>query len=71
MSPIHCSPEQAVKIHLEVKAKVSIADHYGTFPLADDGEDDPKFELEKALDKFNVPKEQFLLLKEGIPHTFT
>lgn len=65
MSPIHCSPEEAVKIHLEVKAKVSIADHYGTFPLADDGEDDPKVELIKAMEKLNVPNEQFLLLKEG------
>ena len=70
MSPIHCSPEEAVKIHLEVKAKVSIADHYGTFPLADDGEDDPKVELIKALEKLNVPKEQFLLLKDGQAMTF-
>jgi L-ascorbate metabolism protein UlaG (beta-lactamase superfamily) len=70
MSPIHCSPEEAVKIHIEVKAKVSIADHYGTFPLADDGEDDPKVELQKALDKNNVPKDQFLLLKEGSPQVF-
>ena len=65
MSPIHCSPEEAVRIHLEVKAKVSIADHYGTFPLADDGEEDPKVELIKALEKLNVQNEQFLLLKEG------
>jgi L-ascorbate metabolism protein UlaG (beta-lactamase superfamily) len=70
MSPIHCSPEEAVKIHIEVKAKVSIADHYGTFPLADDGEEDPKVELVKALEKLNVPKEQFRLLKEGQPAIF-
>ena len=70
MSPIHCSPEEAVKIHIEVKAKVSIADHYGTFPLADDGEEDPKVELTKALEKLNVPKEQFRLLKEGQPAIF-
>ncbi|MBK5277870.1 MAG: MBL fold metallo-hydrolase [Bacteroidia bacterium] len=70
MSPIHCSPEEAVKIHQEVKAKISIADHYGTFPLADDGDEDPKEELVKALEKFNVSKEQFLLLKEGQPMMF-
>ena len=70
MSPIHCSPEEAVKIHLEVKAKVSIANHYGTFPLADDGEEDPKEELVKAVEKFNLSKDQFLLLKEGHPVVF-
>ena len=70
MSPIHCSPEEAVKIHLEVKAHVSIADHYGTFPLADDGQDDPQQELTLALEKFNLPREQFLILKEGQPMVF-
>ena len=67
MSPIHCSPEEAVKIHLEVKAGISIADHYGTFPLADDGEDDAKEELFKALEKFALSKEAFILLPEGNP----
>ena len=70
MSPIHCSPEEAVKIHIEIKAKVSIADHYGTFALADDGQDEPGQELIKALEKFNVPKEQFISLMEGKPAIF-
>jgi L-ascorbate metabolism protein UlaG (beta-lactamase superfamily) len=70
MSPIHCSPEEAVKIHLDVKANVSIADHYGTFPLADDGEEDPRDELGKALDKFNLSTDDFLMLKEGQPKMF-
>ena len=65
MSPIHCSPEEAVKIHMEVKAKVSIADHYGTFALADDGQHEPAQQLEVALKKFNLPSEQFILLEEG------
>ena len=34
--------------------------HYGTFPLADDGETDPINDLEKALNE-----ENFILLKEG------
>lgn len=70
MSPIHCSPEEAVKIHMEVKAKISIADHYGTFALADDGQHDPGAELVLALEKFNLPKEEFILLKEGEPMIF-
>lgn len=70
MSPIHCSPEEAVKIHLEVKAKVSVADHYGTFPLADDGQHDPKEELMIALEKFNLSTNDFLLLQEGVAKVF-
>lgn len=70
MSPIHCSPEEAVKIHIEVNAKVSIADHYGTFPLADDGQSDPGQELVKALKKFDLSSDQFLMLTEGQPWTF-
>ena len=65
MSPIHCSPEEAVKIHMEVKAKVSIADHYGTFALADDGQHDPAQQLRVALKKFNLPSDQFIMLEEG------
>lgn len=70
MSPIHCSPEEAVKIHMEVKAKISIADHYGTFALADDGQHDPGAELVLAMEKFGLPKEEFILLMEGEPMIF-
>ena len=41
MSPIHTSPADALKIHEEIGSPKSIGMHYGTFPLADDGMDDP------------------------------
>jgi L-ascorbate metabolism protein UlaG (beta-lactamase superfamily) len=65
MSPIHASPEEAVKIHLDLKARRSIASHFGTFPLADDGEDEPQQELKAALSRLKVPEEDFLILPEG------
>jgi L-ascorbate metabolism protein UlaG (beta-lactamase superfamily) len=65
MSPIHCSPTEAVKIHKEIRAKKSIATHFGTFPLADDGEDEPIAALRQALVKEGIPNEQFIVLKEG------
>jgi L-ascorbate metabolism protein UlaG (beta-lactamase superfamily) len=49
MSPIHCSPEEAIQIHLDVKAHQSLAMHFGTFPLADDGEREPEASLDHAL----------------------
>lgn len=65
MSPIHCSPAEAVQIHFDVNASQSIATHFGTFPLADDGDDEPGIELKAALKQANLAAEKFLVLKEG------
>lgn len=65
MSPIHCSPAQAVQIHFDVNASQSIATHFGTFPLADDGEDEPTTELIQAMKEAELATEKFLVLKEG------
>jgi L-ascorbate metabolism protein UlaG (beta-lactamase superfamily) len=45
MSAVHMSPEEAVKAHDILGAKISIAIHHGTFQLADDGVDTPKKRL--------------------------
>ena len=65
MSPIHCSPQEAVKIHQEIKAKQSVATHFGTFPLADDGENEPIEELQKAQRAQGISPDLFIVLKEG------
>jgi L-ascorbate metabolism protein UlaG (beta-lactamase superfamily) len=71
MSPIHCSPREAVKIHQEVKAETSVATHFGTFPLADDGQAEPVLELTKALKDSGIGTESFLILTEGVPRDFS
>ena len=38
MSRVHMSPEQALEAHAVLGARTSVGTHYGTFPLADDGE---------------------------------
>ncbi len=63
MSPIHTSPEDAVKIHLDLDAEKSIGMHYGTFPLADDGMYQPVEDLQAAKIKFRVS--DFLILENG------
>jgi L-ascorbate metabolism protein UlaG (beta-lactamase superfamily) len=70
MSPIHTSPEEAVKIHLDVKSANSIATHFGTFPLADDGYEDPVNDLNLALEKYKLTAEKFIVMKEGEASVF-
>jgi L-ascorbate metabolism protein UlaG (beta-lactamase superfamily) len=70
MSPIHCSPEEAVKIHIDLNSKQSIAMHFGTFPLADEGGEEPVNDLKEALQKNNIPLEKFIVLKEGEEKVF-
>jgi L-ascorbate metabolism protein UlaG (beta-lactamase superfamily) len=38
MHPIHMTPGDAVKAKADLRAAVMVPMHYGTFPLADDGE---------------------------------
>jgi L-ascorbate metabolism protein UlaG (beta-lactamase superfamily) len=65
MSPIHCSPDEAVKIHRDVKSTFSVGSHFGTFPLADEGREQPVIDLKKAMDTMNIPPHEFIVLKEG------
>lgn len=60
MSPVHVDPAQAVQIHSDVGAELSIGMHFGTFPLADDGKEQPLNDLEIALNG-----ENFVAIKEG------
>ena len=70
MAPIHVSPEESVRIHLDIKSQKSIAMHFGTFPLADDGRDDPVNDLRTAMEKHQVSNDSFIVLKEGEAVTF-
>jgi L-ascorbate metabolism protein UlaG (beta-lactamase superfamily) len=51
MGPVHISPADAVRAHKELGASTSIGIHFGTFRLADDGEEEPITELQRALDQ--------------------
>ena len=62
MGPVHVDPQQAVQIHKDVKSELSIGMHYGTFPLADDGHDDPINEFKEAVE---ADPQNFILVKEG------
>jgi len=65
MSPVHISPQEAVQVHQELEAAISMGVHFGTFIIADDGQDEPVDELYKALKKAGVPRSQFWVLDFG------
>ena len=41
MEPFHLSPDDALQAHADLGAQTSLATHFGTFNLADDGETQP------------------------------
>jgi len=63
MHPAHIDPAQAVDAHFALGAQTSVAVHFGTFALGDDGEYDPVRELHDALAENGNPP--FLVLDQG------
>jgi L-ascorbate metabolism protein UlaG (beta-lactamase superfamily) len=59
MGPVHMSPEEAVQAHQGLGARMSMAIHFGTFHLADDGEHEAVNELEAALALAGLTKNDF------------
>jgi L-ascorbate metabolism protein UlaG (beta-lactamase superfamily) len=65
MQEQHVNEEEAVQIHLDVKSKLSMGVHWGTFRLCDDAIDAPIDELPKARKKLGVADEAFVLFALG------
>ena len=63
MSRVHMSPEQALHAHFDLGAQTSVATHFGTFQLADDGETEPVERIAAALRE--VPDTRFWVLGFG------
>lgn len=70
MQPIHTDPDEALQIHRDVQSTQSIGTHFGTFPLADEGMEEPKRDLAHAVEKFSIPSSQFIILPEGMKKSF-
>jgi L-ascorbate metabolism protein UlaG (beta-lactamase superfamily) len=70
MSPVHLSPGEAVRAHGVLGARASMAIHFGTFALGDDGEYQPEAELRRALEAAGIPAGQFVIPGFGQPLDF-
>jgi N-acyl-phosphatidylethanolamine-hydrolysing phospholipase D len=65
MSDFHINPEEAVKIHRDVKADVSFGMHWGTFPLTAEGPMAPVLELAKQVKDYGLDEGEFITLDLG------
>ncbi|GAQ81915.1 N-acyl-phosphatidylethanolamine-hydrolyzing phospholipase D [Klebsormidium nitens] len=70
MSAVHCSPEDAVAVHVDVKSKQSVAMHWGTFSLTDEPLLEPPVRLSKELQRLRIEPESFIALRHGETRQF-
>lgn len=61
----HINPEEAVQAHSDLRARKSVAMHWGTFILTDEPLDEPPRRLKSAMNREGLSDEDFLVLKHG------
>lgn len=65
MQPMHVNPEEAVRAHLDLRARSSIAMHFGVFHLTDEGIDAPIHALEAARSAAGLRANDFSVIDFG------
>jgi L-ascorbate metabolism protein UlaG (beta-lactamase superfamily) len=65
MKRVHISPDEAVEVHQLLGARQSVAIHFGTFNLGDDGQHQAEEELARAVAKRGVDPRRFWVLGFG------
>lgn len=65
MSSVHAAPHEAVLMHADVRAKNSVAMHWGTFPLTDESTDEPPRLLREAADAAGIGADKFATMDVG------
>lgn len=65
MAPMHMNPAEAVATHRDVRAKRSVAMHWGTFQLTDEAREAPIEALAAARQEAGVTADDFRVLAPG------
>ncbi|AOS44039.1 metal-dependent hydrolase [Lacunisphaera limnophila] len=65
MQPVHCTPAEALQIHRDVRARRSLAMHFGCFPLADDSYEQPVTDFQSAYASSGLSPGEFALPEVG------
>jgi N-acyl-phosphatidylethanolamine-hydrolysing phospholipase D len=61
----HVTPEEALRIHKELRIKRSVGMHWGTFPMGDERLDQAADDLEIAREQQGISEQEFLLMRHG------
>jgi L-ascorbate metabolism protein UlaG (beta-lactamase superfamily) len=61
----HMNPEEAVRAHLDLRSRLSVAMHFGCFQLTDEPRDEPLAHLARARDAHGVLPSSFRALDPG------
>jgi len=61
----HLDPFQAVQVHKDLGASLSIGMHWGTFVLSKEPVLEPRTKLKEAIDHYKLPPEQFVTFSHG------
>lgn len=70
MNAVHVNPEDAVRIHRDVKSRHSVGMHWGTFILTDEPVDEPPHRLARARVEQGVPDGDFTVMRHGETRRF-
>jgi L-ascorbate metabolism protein UlaG (beta-lactamase superfamily) len=65
MKEAHMNPSEAVRVHREVGSRKSVAMHWGTFQLTDEGRDEPVLALKAARAEAGIADQDFEVLAAG------
>ena len=65
MKDSHVNPEEAVLIHQDINSRYSVGIHWGTFILTDEPVEEPPKCLLSALEKAEIPEEEFFVMEHG------
>ena len=65
MQAIHANPNEAVQIHRDVRSRLSVACHWGTFRLTDEPPNEPPVALEEVLRREKLAAGVFRVLRFG------
>jgi N-acyl-phosphatidylethanolamine-hydrolysing phospholipase D len=65
MAEQHVDPVEALRIHIDLRAKRSMGIHWGTFELSDEALDKPPADLALARRTMGLPQDEFFVLAIG------
>jgi len=66
----HTTPEEALRVYTDVRARTFVAMHWGTFDLSDEPLDEPPRRLRAAARAMNLPDDRVWVLAHGETRAF-